>query len=53
MSAPWQKTSTVAAAYTGVAPGIDSVPALAAEVGLGVSGVHRIGKRVVASLAVA
>jgi hypothetical protein len=27
MSAPWQKTSTVAVAYTGVAPGIDSVPA--------------------------
>ena len=33
--------------------GIDYVPTLAAQVGLAVAGIHPIGKRVVASLAVA
>lgn len=39
---PWFRWASV---------GIDSVPVLAAEVGLAVAGIHRIGSRVVASLA--
>lgn len=39
---PWFRWASV---------GIDSVPALAADVGLAVAGIHRIGSRVVASLA--
>ena len=48
-----ESSHTVGPWFRWASVGIDSVPALAAEVGLGVSGVHRIGKRVVASLAVA
>ena len=39
---PWFRWASV---------GIDSVPALAAEVGLGLAGIQRIGSRVVATLA--
>ena len=48
-----ESSHTVGPWFRWASVGIDSVPALAAEVGLAVSGVHRIGKRVVASLAVA
>lgn len=41
---PWFRWASV---------GIDSVSSLAAEVGLAIAGVHRIGGRVVASLAAA
>ncbi len=45
-----ESSKTVGPWFRWASVGIDSVPALAADVGLAVSGVHRIGKRVVASL---
>ncbi|MGB0436830.1 MAG: methyltransferase domain-containing protein [Mycobacterium sp.] len=46
-----ESSQTVGPWFRWASVGIDSVPSLAADVGLAVSGVHRIGKRVVASLA--
>jgi len=46
-----ESSQTVGPWFRWASVGIDSVPSLADDVGLAVSGVHRIGKRVVASLA--
>lgn len=45
-----ESSRTVGPWFRWASVGIDSVPALAAEAGLAVAGVHRIGSRVVANL---